>query len=249
MAKNIGLIKFEGSLGDVVGYPRNGKYVLQRKGGFNGERTRTEERYEGTRQRQSEFGRCATLASVFKRVFQSYLDFVPDSYVYSWIQSKLLEVKACDVASAKGDKTVGKGLMTEQGKLLMEKMHFNRAASLRTVLHVPFQVDLVEGRFSIAGFSVAAGLSFPKGAAVCCMQFMVLRFDLEAVSYVLEASDLVVLHRESSVKSDLVLEVDLPEGAGFLFGFLSLTYGVMDRKNVQLLRNKRTVLDVIGVVL
>ena len=108
MAKNIGLIKFEGSLGNLVGYQRNGKSVLQRKGGFNGARTKIEDRYEGTRQRQSEFGKCASLASVFKRAFQEYLDFVPDSYVYSWIQSKLLEVKSCDTVSAKGDKTFGK---------------------------------------------------------------------------------------------------------------------------------------------
>ena len=181
MAKNVGLIRFLGTLDGLVSYRRNGEDVFQRPGGFKGERMRTEERYEGVRQLQGEFGRCSSIAALLKRSLQSYLSCIPDIYIYNWIQSGMTALKEFDVASARGEKTVGKGLATIAGRKFLEGFSFNRIRGLRSVLNAAFEVDLGEGRFLIRDFR-SEMVRFPKGCAVGGLQFLVMRVDFEGRS-------------------------------------------------------------------
>lgn len=152
MAQNKGIFKVQGKLDGYVFYRRNGKDIVQVAGGFDGERIKTEARYEKTRQLASEFGHCASLASLFKRELAPFLATIPDSYVYNWIQQRLTMVKECDVCSPKGSKTVGKGLVTVEGRALLEGFSFNRKKGLDGVLYGKYAVDLEAGTLRLLNF-------------------------------------------------------------------------------------------------
>ena len=139
----MGLIQFVGSIGDLVAYHRNGSLIIQRKGGFNGKRVKTEERYDAVRKRQSEFGKCAKLASGIKRAFAWWLQWVPENMIYNHIQSVVMGVKNCDVLSEKGAKTFEKGIATVAGTSLFRKFQLNpkRSLSAGTIINTPFNFE------------------------------------------------------------------------------------------------------------
>ena len=248
MAFNNGSIKYSGNLDGKVGYYRNGKHVLQMKGGFDGARTKTEARYLGTRQRQNEFGRCSSLAALLKQSLQWYLDFVPDVYIFNWIQSGMLAVKACDVVSPKGEKTVLKGLDTAAGRSLMGKYQFNRKCSLSAVFTARVTVDFENGIFSVPKFTSKGHLRFlPKKDTMTGFQFLLLRIDFDAMVCSVTKSDLFLYTKESGAIGDLSAAVAIPEGDGLLLGICFAGYCDAFRDDLLWLRHPSTVMGVVGV--
>ena len=110
MAKNIGLIKFTGKLGNLSG--RQTKYgnIISTPGGFKGDRIKTEERYAVTRQLGSEFGRCSKISSQLYAILRFYLSTIRHPHMYGYIQSLIMNVKGCDVTSSIGERLFDIGL-------------------------------------------------------------------------------------------------------------------------------------------
>ena len=77
MAKNTGLIKFTGKVGLLSARQTQYGNIISTPGGFKGERIKTEERYEATRQLGTEFGRCSKIASQLYSALSFYLKTLP----------------------------------------------------------------------------------------------------------------------------------------------------------------------------
>jgi hypothetical protein len=221
MAKNIGIIKFTGKLGGLSGRDTPFGNVIQTPGGFKGDRIKTEDRYEKTRQLYTEFGKCATLASLFKRNLDFYLKLLPDPYVYNHIQKWMTAIKECDVTSPKGEKTVGKGLMTDEGKLLFSQFSFNRKRRFGFGGTTGYHADMETGTLIFHSFDTSR-IRFPAGAKSMGLQFVMLRIDFENANCSLSSSKIVVLDK-GIVFSDS-LTADVPNKNGILIGLLFLGF-------------------------
>ncbi|MFT3793780.1 hypothetical protein [Flavobacterium sp.] len=240
MAKNTGLIKFTGKLGGLSGRDTPFGNIIQTPGGFKGDRIKTEARYEKTRQLYTEFGRCATLSSLFKRNLDFYLRLLPDPYVYNHIQKWLTAVKECDVASPKGEKTVGKGLLTEEGKALFTQFSFNRVRRFGFGGTTGYGVGLANGTLTFASFDTSR-LTFPAGANSLGMQLILMRVDFENAECVMTTSEMVVLEKGDIFSGDLTGAI--PKGDGVLVGILFLGF----RRGEELWnRSTHNVLEIIA---
>lgn len=241
----------------IVTYKRNKKTITQRAGGFDSERTRTEDRYASTRQRRTEFGGCSKIATSLHSALKfSHLFTIPDpkpgEYVYNHIQRGMLKIKECDIVSPKGEKTVSKGLKTENGRKLLEEFSFSRTQQIADVLFSPYSVALSDGCFSIKNFAPYTQLYFPRERDMVGMQFILLRIDLE--SYEAECfssmSAISVFSRKASLNADpidVVLEADLPEGDGMLVGVLFVGACEKVGEGYRWYKNKWCVMGVVGI--
>ncbi len=239
-------MRFSGSLDGKCYYRRNGKDVVQNKGGFDGERVKTEERYLKTRQLYSEFGLCASQSALLKFHLQDFLSSIPDSYVYNWIQKRLVAVKALDVVSERGKRTVLNGLKTEAGLRLWNGFDFNRTRSLSSVLCQKPVVDMVSGRVTFSGKGGVLG--FVKLADYAALQLVMMRVDLEQVSSVVCLSEGLMLPRGYELAEDLVLEAAVPEGDGVLMAILSVRFFKRFGNELEVMRVKENVLGVVDCI-
>ena len=222
MAKNIGIIKFTGKLGGLSGRDTPFGNIIQTPGGFKGDRIKTEERYKKVRQLNDEFGQCATLSSVFKRTLDFYLKLLPDPYVYNHIQKWMTAIKECDVLSPKGEKTVGKGLLTDAGAKLFSQFSFNRKQRFGFGGTTGYGIDLATGTLAFSFFDTSR-LTFPEGATSIGLQLLLLRVDLENAQCTLTTSALVVLDKGAVFSNALTAAI--PAGDGVLVGLLFLGFG------------------------
>lgn len=212
MAKNIGLIQFEGAIGDLVAYQRNGSLIIQRKGGFKSERLKTEERYESVRKRQSEFGKCAKLASSIKRALSLWLQYVPDTMIYNHIQSVVMGVKNCDIMSEKGAKTFAKGIVTPEGIYQFKKFQLNPKRSLSAGVEIVSAFDFETGTVRVCPHHYKLKSSMQLGVEV-----LLLHLDLETYEYQVFSSGKQycdVLHQTMDFK------VEIPQTKGLLTALL-----------------------------
>lgn len=245
MAKNIGLIQFTGKLGGLSGRNTAFGNIIQTPGGFNGDRIRTEERYEKTRQLSTEFGRCAKLSSLFKRSLDTYLKTLPDPYVYNHIQKRMAAIKECDTDSPKGEKTVGKALENEKGFALLRHFSFNRKRSFNFSLLHGAALDLEKGTFTIPHLNMAE-FDFPPGATMVGMQLVLLRVDFETAAGVMEVSEIEYVDKAAAADSR-ILNAKVPEGAGRLVAVLYVGFCSRTNGEVFWRRDARNGLEVVAI--
>ena len=238
MAKNIGLIKFSGGLGDMVGYYRCGNYVVQRKGGPTSKRLKEDACYEGVRKRQTEFGRCSKISSMFKAVFDVYLSYIPTPMMFNWINSMVMRVKNCDLVSEKGAKTFLKGLETEAGRKLFNSFEFNNVTALREVVAIE---DCAVFETGVLTFRVVDPKNFKN--SVLGVSLVVLSVEFDQPNCTVYSDGLTVY---DVVDEAITVGVALPEKKGFCIAFLYVAKGLPSGDDFVWLRDNRNVLGVVA---
>jgi len=247
MALNVGIIKIKGLLDGKIFYRRNGKDIVQNKGGFDGARIKSESRYEKTRHLGSEFGQCAKQASVLKNLLQPFLAAIPDQYSYNWIQSMLVQLKNLDTISPSGLRNTSLGLPTEEGQKILKSFQFNRNCSLGNVLVTKPSVFLEEGRLNVSANKKP--VLFPDGAAYAAVQFILIRMDFDIPDAVISLSDCCLLPAGVALTEDLILDADPPKGDGILMALLSVRFLNIAGEELVFLKSEKNVLGIVGVVI
>ena len=121
MAELKGVLKITGKLGGLSFYEMNGKIIVRKPGGFDGEKIRNDEKYVNVRNNASEFGRCSKFGSKLRRALQPFLKDLNDPQLHGRMAKMLYEIMKLDTQSRKGDRTVQRGLhQDESGKILSD---------------------------------------------------------------------------------------------------------------------------------
>lgn len=140
MATYESLIKIKGAVGDLVFYTLNGKNVVRKKSGFNKTAFKKSPAYEKVRQNSSEFGHCSKVGKIIRQVSDQYIKQAEDPLLYQKFAKLMTEIKNLDDTSERGNRTVGKGLVTEKGKLLLRKFQFGNKANFDNKTSVSFNL-------------------------------------------------------------------------------------------------------------
>ena len=217
-----GIVQFTGSFNSLSFYELNGRIVVRKTGGFNGEAIKTQDNYLRTRENASQFGHCSKAGKVLRRALFPYLNTIRVPYLHNRVVSLLTGIVKCDVVSERGNKKVAVGLGTDAGKILMNGFNFNKNVSLASVVPMDYEIELGEGRFVIPDFDVKQVI-FPTGATHISLQFMLLRFDFDALDYQLKTSAPYVVAKGSTV-SPCVLTAELVAGTGSLLGLVFVEF-------------------------
>ncbi|RYD71675.1 MAG: hypothetical protein EOP53_23260, partial [Sphingobacteriales bacterium] len=78
MARQEGIIKFKGKIGDLAFYKTKDGYQARTKGGVSAERIATDPRYQRTRENGAEFGRAAKAGKLFRTAFKTLTSQLAD---------------------------------------------------------------------------------------------------------------------------------------------------------------------------
>jgi len=146
MAKQKGIMKLEGTIGDITFYKSQDGYLARGKGGVDGNRIANDPKFQRTRENGSEFGNAGKAGKVLRNALRALLQNATDNRMVSRLTQKMVEVIQADLTSVRGQRNVIDGEAE-----LLEGFDFNGNAKLSNTLYAPYipTIDRVAGTLQI----------------------------------------------------------------------------------------------------
>lgn len=177
MARQKGLIKFEGTIGDLSFYKdkRNG-FQARMKTGPTKDQINNDPRFQRTKENSQEFGRSIQASKLMRRQLYELLQQAGDAQLSNRMTARMHQVLKADAVNGRGDRQV---LVENLGMLL--GVDFNINAQLNNVLLlkvVPaYSRDTGMGTLELPAFIGKAKIKAPTGATHAQLQLVALEFD------------------------------------------------------------------------
>ena len=147
MARQKGVIKLEGRVGDLSFYKSGNDYLAREKGGVSGDRIKNDPAYARTRENGAEFGRAGKAGKELRNALNEVLTKAADKRVSNRLAASMLKVIQADTTNQRGERTVLDGEPS-----LLKGFEFNVTAPLESVLKISHTVafDRVAGTTQMA---------------------------------------------------------------------------------------------------
>lgn len=163
MARQKGIVKLKGTIGDITFYRSQGSYLAREKGGVDGDRIANDPAFERTRENGAEFGRAGNNGKVLRTSIRSLLLKTADPRMVGRLTKQILRIIKMDPVNVRGQRVV-----TEGDLQLLNGFEFNVRGKLSTTLYAPFNlnVDRVAGEVTvnIPSMVPANAIAAPVGA-------------------------------------------------------------------------------------
>ena len=146
MAKQGGIIKLKGTVGDITFYKTQDGYLAREKGGVEASRIATDPAFARTRENGAEFGRAGKAGKMLRNAIRSVLQNVADNRMVGRLTQEMMKVIQADERNARGFRNVIDGEAE-----LLENFDFNRNSKLSTTIFAPFSpvIDRVGGKLTV----------------------------------------------------------------------------------------------------
>jgi hypothetical protein len=163
MAKQSGIIKLEGTIGDIAFYKSQDGHLARAKGGVSADRIKNDASFQRTRENGEEFGRAGAAGKLLRIAFRQFLQNGADNRMVSRLTKELVAVVKADVTSTRGQRNVLDGELE-----LLEGFEFNIDGRLSASIYFPYTatIDRVTGALQVAitAFSPLNAVAVPEGA-------------------------------------------------------------------------------------
>jgi hypothetical protein len=135
MAKQVGLVRYSGTMGGVRHFKIKGLQgdFAGMKGGASAEQIKNGEEFVRTRENMNEFGGCAKAGKSVRNGLASILSEMSDSQLTGRLTSIMKKINLEDQSEARGYRAI---LISEQPQYLLA-MQFNRSINFDSVLTAP----------------------------------------------------------------------------------------------------------------
>jgi len=208
MARQKGIIKLKGTIGDVSFYKSKDGYLAREKGGVDGARIRNDPAFQRTRENGSEFGRAGAAGKVLRNALRLLLQHASDAKVTSRLTKQMLQVIKSDGSSARGERIIALGDVS-----YITGFDFNANGKLGSTLYAAYQAAIDRGTgectVTIPEFVPTNTVAYPAGATH--MRIMVgvaaVDFETEAFEFNQVASNDLVIAPVPVNQLDLVVNV------------------------------------------
>lgn len=146
MAKQSGIFKIEGTIGDVTFYKSADGYMVRLKGGVTGSRIASDPAFVRTRENGAEFGRAGKATKLLRTALNSLLQNSADSRLSSRLTTEMMKVIKADETSTRGMRNVIDGEVD-----LLQGFEFNSEGKLTACLYAPYEatIDRVMGQLTV----------------------------------------------------------------------------------------------------
>ena len=146
MAKQKGIIKLEGTIGDITFHKSKDGYIAKEKSSVPAERIANDPAFQRTRENGAEFGRAGKASKLLRNSLRALLQRAADSRVTSRLVKEMMRVIHADLTSIRGQRNVIDG----ESELLKD-FDFNVNSKLATTLFAPYtaNIDRVTGECSV----------------------------------------------------------------------------------------------------
>lgn len=96
MARQKGIIKIEGTLGDVTFFKTADGHLVREKGGVDASRIKNDPAFQRTRENGSEFGRAGKAGGLLRQAVRPLLQLSKDRLVVSRLLTEMIKVIRAD---------------------------------------------------------------------------------------------------------------------------------------------------------
>lgn len=162
MARQKGIIKLDGTIGDITFYKSKDGYLAREKGGIPADRIANDPVFQRTRENGAEFGRAGKAGKILRNAIRGLLQNASDSRMVSRLTTEMVKVIQEDVTNTRGLRNVIDGEAE-----LLQGFEFNINGKLGTTLYAPFvaTIDRVAGSITadLAAFVPANMIAAPGG--------------------------------------------------------------------------------------
>jgi len=192
MARQKGIIKLKGTIGDITFYKTQDGHLAREKGGIDASRIASDPAFQRTRENGSEFGRAGKAGKLLRTALRPLLINSADGRMVSRLTQAMVKVIQADLVSDRGLRNVIDG----EAELLFG-FEFNIRGKLGTSLYAPFvaAIDRVAGEISvdIASFIPANMIAAPSGTTHFKIISGGAEIDFEAETFVVATSETAIL--------------------------------------------------------
>ena len=146
MARQKGIIKLDGTIGDITFYKSQDGYLAREKGGVSADRIANDPNFQRTRENGEEFGRAGKAGKMLRTAIRGLLQNVADGRMVGRLTQEMVKVLQADIISVRGKRNIIDGEAE-----LLEGFEFNIRSKLGTTLFAPFTavIDRVAGTLNV----------------------------------------------------------------------------------------------------
>jgi hypothetical protein len=192
MARQKGIIKLKGTIGDITFYKTQDGHLAREKGGIDASRIKNDPAFQRTRENGSEFGRAGTAGKILRTALRALLLNSADGRMVSRLTQAMVKVIQADVTSDRGLRNVIDGEAE-----LLAGFEFNIRGKLGTSLFAPFvaSIDRVTGQIEVTlpSFVPVNMIAAPSGTTHYKIISAGAEIDFEAETFVVENSETAIL--------------------------------------------------------
>lgn len=212
MAKQAGIIKLKGTIGDIAFYKSGDGHMARFKGGIDKKRIATDPAFQRTRENGAEFGRAGKGGKLLRSSMQLLLQQAKDAKVVSRLTTVLLAIIKTDTLSARGARNLTQG---ELG--LLNGFDFNANSPLSTTLSAPYSVgyDRATGvvGLELEAYTPQVQIAAPTGATHYKLSCGASELDFEEQTSLFKSVTTGILPYQNTEVAATTLEVTLTAGS------------------------------------
>ena len=192
MARQKGIIKLKGTIGDITFYKTQDGHLAREKGGIDASRIKNDPAFQRTRENGSEFGRAGKAGKLLRTALRPLLINSADGRMVSRLTQAMVKVIQADLVSERGLRNVIDG----EAELLFG-FEFNIRGKLGTSLYAPFvgAIDRVTGDITVdlVSFVPANMIAAPSGTTHFKIISGGAEVDFETETFVVTTSETAIL--------------------------------------------------------
>lgn len=214
MARQKGIIKLKGKIGDISFYKTQDGHLAREKGGVDASRIANDPAFVRTRENGAEFGSSAGSGKVLRDALRTMLMTASDNRVTSRLTKLMTDIKNLDATSARGLRTVGTAIALPTAKALLKGFNFNSKAILGGVLYKPYVVNTGTGGITINGLVPINDIAYPSGSTHVSMKSAWGKIDFATGIFDVQFSNTVNLPLDGTLTNAVLTPGAAPVGAG-----------------------------------
>jgi hypothetical protein len=230
MARQKGIIKLKGTIGDITFYKTQDGHLAREKGGIEASRIASDPAFQRTRENGSEFGRAGKAGKVLRTALRALLLNSADGRMVSRLTQQMVKVIQADLINERGLRNVIDGEAE-----LLTGFEFNIRGKLGTSLFAPFvgAIDRVTGEITVdlAPFIPTNMIAAPSGTTHYKIISAGAEIDFEA--FVVANSETAILPWDA-VATDAIAQVNVVTPASTRPLFLALGVEFYQQVNGQM---------------
>ena len=192
MARQKGIIKLKGTIGDITFYKTQDGHLAREKGGIDASRIASDPAFQRTRENGAEFGRAGKAGKMLRTALRPLLINSADGRMVSRLTQQMVKVIQMDAVSDRGLRNVIDGEAE-----LLTGFEFNIRGKLGTSLFAPFvgAIDRFSGEITVdlAAFVPSNMIAAPSGTTHFKIISAGAEVDFEQETFVVENSETAIL--------------------------------------------------------
>jgi len=224
MARQSGIIKFEGSVGDLTFVKTKRGYFVRKKSSIPKSRIMNDPNFLRTRENNAEFGNFQQAAGLLNKSLRTAMSDVKDSNANNRLSTVMAAVKNQDITHDRGLRTVASGIAETAGQAKLNGFDFNEQAPLDSILLKDFALDTDDGVLTITGLKPSTDLLKPLAAHKAGFNLFWAKVDFaHGISNMVQATESIITLDDSPHTITLTIPTP-PAGTGINIFAVRLVY-------------------------